>query len=176
MKKKILIALLLFVLIGGASYDYFIYNKKPTQNRNGVNINNVKTKAPDFKLKDLDGKEISLSDLKGKKVYINFFATWCPPCKEEMPDLEKLYQETKNSDLIILAISGGEDKSTVENFVKENNYNFEVLLDPDGVANMSYNISSIPTSYFIDENGNIVNKRIGLMTLNQMKAYIENIK
>ncbi|MDW8802899.1 TlpA disulfide reductase family protein [Clostridium sp. A1-XYC3] len=107
---------------------------------------------------------------------MNFFATWCPPCKEEMPDLEKLYQETKNSDLVILAISGGEDKATVENFVKENNYNFKVLLDPDGVANISYNISSIPTSYFIDENGNIVNKRTGLMTLNQMKTYVENIK
>lgn len=176
MKKKILISVILFILISGAAYDYFIYTRKPAKNLNGVNIKNVKTKAPDFKLKDLDGTEVSLSNFKGKKVYINFFATWCGPCKEEMPDLEKLYQETKDDDLVILAISGGEDKTTVENFIKNNNYNFKVLVDPVGSTNRSYNISSIPTSYFIDENGNIANKRIGLMTLENMKTYVENIK
>ncbi|WP_206872404.1 TlpA disulfide reductase family protein [Clostridium zeae] len=68
-------------------------------------------KAIDFKLKTLDGKEVSLSDLKGKNIFINFWATWCPYCVQEMPEIEKLYQETKNSDLIILGIDIGEDNA-----------------------------------------------------------------
>ena len=70
-----------------------------------------KIAALNFKLKDLNGVEVSLSDFKGKKVFLNFWASWCPPCKAEMPDLEKLYQETKDSDLVILAVNIGEDKT-----------------------------------------------------------------
>ncbi|ETI89629.1 MAG: Alkyl hydroperoxide reductase/ Thiol specific antioxidant/ Mal allergen, partial [Clostridium butyricum DORA_1] len=97
----------------------------------GINPNVVKTKALDFKLKDLDGNEVSLSSLKGKKVFLNFWATWCPPCKAEMPEIEKLYQETKDSDLVILAVDIGENSNTVKPFIDENKYNFKVLLDSD---------------------------------------------
>ena len=71
---------------------------------NKINPTVIKTKAPNFKLSDLNNKELSLSDLKGKKVFLNFWATWCPPCKEEMPEIQKLYEETKNSDLVIIAV------------------------------------------------------------------------
>lgn len=158
-------------------------NNISTDNKNPNNISaneiikeNVKIKATDFKLKDLSGKEVSLSDYKGKKIFLNFWASWCPPCKAEMPEMEKLYQETKDSDLVILAVNIGEDKDTVQKFIKNNNYNFPVLLDIDNAAAIKYQIVSIPTSFFIDKEGNIVGKHIGSMTIDDMKSYINNIK
>ena len=132
----------------------------------------TKEKAIDFKLKDLNGKDVSLNDFKGKNVLLNFWATWCPPCKAEMPDIEKLYQENKNSDLVILAVNLGEDKQTVKSFIEKNKYNFDILLDSDQDVAIKYNIVSIPTSFFIDKEGNIVSKKIGAMTLEEMKSYI----
>lgn len=140
-----------------------------------VNPSAIKTKAIDFKLKDLNGKELSLSDLKGKKVFLNFWATWCPPCKAEMPEIEKLYQETKDSDLVIVAVEIGEPLDTVRPFIENNKYNFKVLLDPDQSVETKYNITSIPTSYFIDTEGNIVSKHVGGMNIDQMNAYIKTL-
>jgi peroxiredoxin len=147
-------------------------SNKTTSEPTLINPNAPKTKAIDFKLKDLEGKELSLSDLKGKKVFLNFWATWCPPCKAEMPEIEKLYQETKNSDLVIVAIEIGEPLDTVKPFIDSNKYNFKVLLDSDQSVSSKYNISAIPTSYFIDADGNIVSKSVGGMNIDQMKAAI----
>lgn len=130
-------------------------------------------KAPDFKLKDLNGKEVSLSDYKGKNVLLNFWASWCPPCRAEMPDIEKLYQETKNTDTVILAVNLGEDRDTVKSFIDENKYNFDILLDSDQRTAAKYNISSIPSWFFIDKDGNIVTSHIGAMSLAQMRSYIQ---
>jgi peroxiredoxin len=140
-----------------------------------INSNLIKTKAIDFKLKDLNGNELSLSDLKGKKVFLNFWATWCPPCKAEMPEIEKLYQETKDSDLVIVAVEIGEPLDTVKSFINSNKYNFKVLIDPDQSVATKYNITSIPTSYFIDTEGNIVSKHVGGMNIDQMKVYIKTL-
>ena len=164
--KKPLIVLIAAVLIGVSIITMNAYNSSnkdkgsTTQNTTtkpiGINPNVVKTKAIDFKLKDLAGKELSLSDLKGKKVFLNFWATWCPPCKAEMPEIEKLYQETKDSNLVIVAVEIGEPLNTVKSFIDSNKYTFKVLLDPDQSVATQYNIASIPTSYFIDVNGNII--------------------
>lgn len=140
-----------------------------------INPNIIKTKAINFKLKDLNGKELSLSDLKGKKVFLNFWATWCPPCRAEMPEIEKLYQQTKDSDLVIVAVEIGEPLNTVKSFIDSNKYNFKVLLDSDQSVATQYNIASIPTSYFIDVEGNIVSKNVGAMNIDQMKAYIKTL-
>lgn len=140
-----------------------------------ANPSAIKTKAIDFKLKDLNGQELSLSDLKGKKVFLNFWATWCPPCKAEMPEIEKLYQETKDSDLVIVAVEIGEPLETVKSFIDSNKYSFKVLIDPDQSVASKYNITSIPTSYFIDTDGNIVSKHVGGMNLDQMKLYIKTL-
>ena len=152
-------------------------NTSPSdQNKTNTILENVKIKATDFKLKDMSGKEVSLSDYKGKKVFLNFWASWCPPCKAEMPEMEKLYQETKDSDLVILAVNLAEDKSTVQNFIKDNQYNFPVLLDTDNAVASNYQVVSIPTSFFIDKEGNIVDKHIGTMSIENMKSYIINLK
>lgn len=130
-------------------------------------------KAQDFTITDLDGNEVSLSDFRGKKVFLNFWATWCPPCKAEMPEIEKVYQETKDSDLVILAVEIGEPLDTVKTFIEDNKYNFKVLLDSDKDVATTYGISAIPTSFFIDEDGNIISKRVGGMTYDEMKEYID---
>ena len=135
----------------------------------------VKIAALDFKLIDLNGKEVSLSDFKGKKVFLNFWASWCPPCISEMPDIEKLYTETKDSDLVILAVNLGEDKATVKDFSDTNKYNFKILLDTDQSVGKQYNISAIPTSYFIDKEGNIVSTVKGSISLEKMKSYISKL-
>jgi thiol-disulfide isomerase/thioredoxin len=195
MKKYILIlsAVLLFTI---SVYTVVNYNKKNNtfvQNSNGINTksstlenssnksassnlaSSTKVKATDFKLKDLNGKEVSLSDFKGKKVFLNFWATWCPPCKAEMPDIEKFYQETKDSNLVILAVNLGEDKQTVKSFIDKNKYNFNILLDSNQDVAVKYNIVSIPTSFFIDKDGNIVSKKIGAMSIEEMKSYVNSL-
>lgn len=152
-------------------------SKNVTINSNDkITIETSKIKASDFKLKDLNGKEVSLGDYKGKRVFLNFWASWCGPCRAEMPEMQKLYEETKNSDLVILAVNLGEDKAKIEKFIASNGYNFPVLLDSDLSAANEYNIASIPASFFIDGEGNIVNKHIGSMTMEDMKNYINKIK
>lgn len=140
-----------------------------------INPNSMKVSALDFKLKDLNGKEVSLSQFKGKRVFLNFWATWCPPCKAEMPEIEAIFKETKDSDLVILAVNIGEDKSTVKSFMDKNKYNFSVLLDTDNSIATKYNIQSIPTSFFIDKDGVVVSRHIGTMNKTQMETYIKNI-
>lgn len=136
---------------------------------------NIKVKTADFKLKDLNGREFSLSELKGKRVFLNFWATWCPPCRAEMPEIEQLYQETKNSDLVIIAVEIGGPLDTVKAFISQNKYNFKVLLDSDKSVAEQYGISSIPTSFFIDKDGYIAAKNTGAMDYSQMQEYIKSL-
>ncbi|KZL92901.1 TlpA family protein disulfide reductase [Clostridium magnum] len=196
--KKVILALVLIVVLAGAFYEVKHFNTSTSNNQNvsqqrtstsnssisstnsntsspQINSNAFNSKAIDFKLKDLNGKDVSLSDLKGKRVFLNFWASWCPPCKAEMPDIERLYEETKDSDLVILAVNLGEDKDTVKSFIDKNNYKFRILLDSDQTVAEQYSITSIPTSFFIDKNGTIVAKKIGAMTYEEMKNYVNTI-
>lgn len=136
---------------------------------------NIRIKAADFKLKDLNGRELSLSELRGKKVFLNFWTTWCPPCRAEMPEIEQLYQETKNSDLVIITVEIGEPLDTVKSFITQNKYNFNVLLDSNRSVAEQYDITSIPTSFFIDKEGYIVAKNTGAMDYSQMQEYIKSL-
>ncbi len=116
--------------------------------------------APDFQLKNLDGQSISLSALRGKPVLINFWATWCPPCRYEMPYLQQTYEEWSDR-VWLLAIDIGESPSTVEEFMQSNNLSLPVLLDTKKVASQKYNVTGIPTTLFIDEAGIIQGIKIG---------------
>lgn len=197
--KKIIIASSVLILLFAAAY-FVVSNKDFDLLPNNTNTNNKtsnnqssqgdgsnkeeksnndnksdssKILAPDFGLTDLEGNKVTLSQLRGKKVFLNFWASWCPPCREEMPDIEKLYQETKDSDLIILAVNLGEDKNTVSSFLKDNNFNFTVLMDSHEQVSRGYVIRSIPSSYFIDKGGYISSSEIGYMTYDEMKAHVE---
>lgn len=155
----------------------------PTQTENGTQPIDQQKPAKtnlmedyDFELEDLNGNKVALSDFKGKKVFLNFWATWCPPCKAEMPDIEKLYQETKNTELVILAINVGEDKKTVQDFIKDKGYNFPVLLDVKGEISQMYQVTGIPTSYFIDTEGYLDDGATGAISLESMKEFVNNLE
>lgn len=178
MKKGIIIWTTAIILVVIAVYATKNYNSKsnivinpPPNEQEKFNL----MEDYDFTLEDLNGNKVTLSQLKGKKVFLNFWATWCPPCKAEMPDMEKLYQETKDSDLVMLAVNVGEDKKTVQDFITKNNYNYTILLDTDGKISQLYQVSGIPTSYFIDTEGYLDGGTSGAIPLESMKKYVNNL-
>ncbi len=119
--------------------------------------------APDFALPNLNGKTVRLSDFRGKKgVFINFWATWCPPCRLEMPTMEQVYQEYRSRGLEILAVSiDVGPQRVVKNFMQELRLTFPALLDPEGEVLYRYRLFSIPGSFLIDKRGIIRFKELG---------------
>ncbi len=120
-----------------------------------------KIEAPEFTLKDLNGREVSLKDHRGKIVFLNFWATWCPPCRDEMPSMEKLYNEFRNEDFVILAIDLQESERRVKAFRDEFKLNFPILLDSDGMIGLAYGVRSIPTTYLVDREGYLIGGALG---------------
>lgn len=120
------------------------------------------TPAPDFTLPDLNGINHTLSNYKGKVVFLNIWATWCKPCKDEMPSMEKLHQKLKDRDFIMLAVSVDKDgKKVVEPFMKEYGLTFPALLDPEGVTSKLYKTTGVPETFIIDKKGVVIHKVIG---------------
>jgi peroxiredoxin len=119
-------------------------------------------KAPNFCLEDLKGKKLELRNFKGKVVFINFWATWCGPCKEEMPSIEALYQQFKEKDFVFLTISVDyEGKKPVKEFIEKQRYTFPVLLDPKCETLDLYKVKGIPTTILIDKNRKMIGKATG---------------
>jgi peroxiredoxin len=117
--------------------------------------------ADDFTLETTEGKQVSLSDYRGKIVFLNFWATWCPPCRREMPAMEKLYQKFKDQDFVMLAVDLQEKLEKVIKFMRDNKLNFPVLIDSEGKAGSKYGIRSIPTTFLVDKHGKIIGRAIG---------------
>jgi len=117
--------------------------------------------APDFQFQSPDGQHTSLSDLQGKPVLINFWATWCSPCIHEMPYLQQVYEEWSDKGLIVLAINIGESSAKVEAFMQSHDLSLPVLLDTNQDTAQAYNIQYIPSTFFIDKDGIIQEKTIG---------------
>ena len=118
--------------------------------------------APDFTLVDQYGEEHTLSDYKGKTVFLNFWATWCPPCRGEMPEIQKLYEDygSNEDDLIVLGVAGPNmgqegDIDSIKDFLEKNEYTFPVVMDEDGSSFYQYGISAFPTTFMIDKDGNV---------------------
>lgn len=126
----------------------------------GSEIGNL---APDFQLNNLNGQPVSLSDFRGKPVLVNFWASWCPPCRSEMPFIQDISVDKNWAEegLVVLAIDIGESASTVRAFVKDEGLTFPVLLDTTWDVSFEYYILSIPTTYFIDREGIIQDLKIG---------------
>lgn len=120
-----------------------------------------KNKAPDFSLKDLSGRPVTLSSLKGKVVLLNFWATWCPPCISEMPVFNKLYKEMRPRGLEIVAISADRSEGYVRDFASKHSLDFKVIYDESRDVVKRYKVFSMPTTFLIDKNGIIVEKFFG---------------
>jgi len=124
--------------------------------------NNKKgTSAPDFTLKDMSGKKVSLSSFKGKPVFLNFWATWCPYCRKERKHLNSLHNDYKDKGLIILSVSTDNSLVTVKRYLNRIPADFIVLSDSDGRAAASYNVGGLPTSFLINREGNIAQTFMG---------------
>jgi cytochrome c biogenesis protein CcmG, thiol:disulfide interchange protein DsbE len=121
--------------------------------------------APDIQLKTPDGQNVKLSDLRGRPVIMNFWASWCPPCRVEMPALQNAYEIHQNDGLAILGINSAyqDDLSNALPFIQKNGLTFPILLDSSGVASQIYRVNALPTSFFIDAKGYIRKIVVGAM-------------
>lgn len=117
--------------------------------------------APDFTLPSLDGTETSLSSFRGKVVLLNFWATWCPPCRAEMPSMETLYRTLAPDGFEIVAVDMQESEDVVRNYITENGHTFPVLLDRTGATGRTYAVRGIPTSYLIGRDGMVLGMTVG---------------
>jgi thiol-disulfide isomerase/thioredoxin len=117
--------------------------------------------APDFTLTGLDGQEVSLGGLRGRPVLLNFWASWCGPCRIEMPFLQQIYETRAGEGLVLLAVNLQEDRDTVQEFVINGDFTFPILLSPGSEVPLAYNIRGIPATFFIDTEGIIRDIKIG---------------
>ncbi len=155
MKRNFLMTLTVFIII----ISFFIFT-------------GCKSTSGDFTLMDLDGNEISLSDFNGKVLILNFWATWCPPCREEIPDFVEVYNEYESEDVQFIGVSN-EDISTLRSFVEDYNISYPILIDDENIMG-KWGISAIPTTFVFDKDGQIISKSVGTMTREQLVNIIED--
>lgn len=176
--KSLVAFLVLVLVIGGASVTYSVlseqYKEKEPLNVGNVTDNGItgadeseeRIPAPDFTVLDYDGNEVKLSDYFGKPIVLNFWASWCPPCKAEMPHFNKIYLEMKDEVQFLMVNLTDGQRETIEkakDYIESNEFEFPVLFDTKSTAGSIYQISSIPTTLFIDAQGNIVTGYKGIV-------------
>ena len=154
--------LLIFLFVIGIGIIVLLQTKDSSFNLSGTPRVEKGVSAPNFTLPGLDGKMVSLTDYKDKVVLLNIWATWCPPCVEEMPSMEKLYQQLKTEGFEILAVSMDvSGAQAVLPFMKKHKLSFPALTDTEGAMKSLYQTTGVPESFIIDKDGIIVEKVIG---------------
>ena len=178
--RKDLILLLLGLGIGIGAGLILVLGVNEETRDSLMNMFNVEanpvigSSAPDFELTSLQDEQVSLSEYAGKAVMINFWATWCTPCRLEMPLIEK-YQQRYPSTLVVMAVDFQEPVTDVNIFVNELDLDMLVLLDPDLAVGTLYKVQGLPTSFFIDRSGKIRAIHIGSLTEDQLVGYLKKI-
>ncbi|SDJ66624.1 thiol-disulfide oxidoreductase ResA [Sediminibacillus albus] len=159
----VLLAAVVFVLVSN-------FNKDKT-------VIGVGADAPNFKLQQMngDGGELALDDLKGKGVMLNFWATYCGPCKDEMPYMESLYPEYKEKGVEILAVSLDSTDLVVDRFIDDYELSFPIVRDNGGQVLELYDVGELPSTLFINENGEVVEKVSGPLSLDRLEGYLQQI-
>jgi thiol-disulfide isomerase/thioredoxin len=170
MKRRLIFFVLAACLVLGAALSLEAQNRQDREipqniaeafKRAGVPALRQKGPAPDFTLNTPGGARISLSSLKGKVVFLNFWATWCGPCRQEMPSMEVVYRQLKDRGFEVLAVDVRERPQDVQNFLKEFNLTFPSVLDTTGRTSRVYNITAFPTTFILDREGNIILRLVG---------------
>lgn len=161
-KKKWLL-LSIGILVVGAAWIWLTKAPPGSAAQSRLSVPQVGFPAPDFQLQTLDGETVTLSDLRGRAVVINLWASWCPPCRSEMPAIESVYQQYQDRELAVLAVNATnqDDLRAAEEFVVQNGLSFPILLDTDGTVSRRYELRSLPTTFFIDPGGTIQDIVIG---------------
>ncbi len=152
-----------FILVAGLSWLFISADRTGTSTAGLIPAPQVGFLAPDFTLETLEGDSITLSDLRGKAVLVNLWATWCPPCRAEMPAIQRLHEEYKDQGFIVLAVNATnqDDLSKIPSFTGEYGLTFPILLDTTGEVSRQYQLRSLPSSYFIRRDGIIQEVVIG---------------
>ncbi len=180
-----LIASLLAILIGlmliaGPSFLSSLQNGSQPALQSGVPSGAMPKEGeaiPDFTLSTLDGRQVRLADLRGSPVLINFWATWCGPCKQEMPLIVEQYNWNKGRGLRVLAIDtlANDNVDDMRAFAKQFNMNFDVLVDKTDAVAGGWNVMGLPTSFFVKSDGTVAKVHVGQMTADQLKEYMQLI-
>lgn len=178
--KKLIPIVLLGSLILWAGYDFFGADSVQLKQERAEETGVLKgDRAPDFTLASLTGEEVRLSDFRGKRVILNFWAAWCPPCRAEMPHMQKYYEDFHEDDNVVIVgvnVTATErHPDIVRSFVNENGITFPILLDEKREVTSEYEVVAYPTSFFIDEWGTIQSKIIGPMDREQMQKHVRNM-
>lgn len=170
--RSIPIALAVAALVVGGLI--FANSLPPTPLAAGTGATGFETgaPAPDFTLQTPDGKLVSLADFRGKPVVVNFWATWCPPCRSEMPDMQLLSDE-RAGDLVIIAVNLQEAPDPVRGFVEKYGLRFPIVLDTSGQVSQAYRVGSLPTSVFVDREGNVSSSYTGALNRTAMAKRID---
>lgn len=183
----IIVMMLVVIMLGGYIKNQIDAQNAISENALGYEMD-LETKetgiqkgqvAPDFTLPTLSGESLTLSDLKGKKVILNFWATWCPPCKEEMPHLQAYYEEAaKEENVEIVAVNltttdGSIDK--IQQFIDSFNLTFPILLMEEEGVNQTYEILTIPSTFMIDTKGRIQHQIVGPLDQDALSEYVESL-
>lgn len=188
--KKWILGVIIAAMIGWAAYDFLAPAEETTidvsQEENQSATESVPAEttglavgdiAPDFELATMDGETIRLSELRGQRVFVNFWATWCPPCRAEMPDMQQLYEE-QDIPFEILAVNLTESEQNEQNiasFVEDFNLSFPILLDMDSTIAEKYQVKAVPASYMIDTEGRIAFVAPGAMHYDMMAQEIKKM-
>ena len=158
--RKIIVAAILVAAVSAFVYLTFVSND--SLDADVASATPEKSIAPDFTLTDMEGKSVSLSDFRGKVVLLNFWATWCPPCRAEMPSMERLYSEMRDKDFVLLAVNVEENgQNAVSSFVEDIPVSFPILFDSAQKISSIYRVSGIPQTYIIDKEGQIIQQVTG---------------
>ncbi len=136
---------------------------------------NVGEKAPDFTAPDLSGNLVRLSDYQGRPVWINFWGSWCPPCRAEMPEIDAAYREAQSSGLVLLAVSVGEDRDVVARYLRQTGFDIPAVLDADGLVATQYAVTGFPTHVFVDRDGIVRDIRVGGLNLRSIRDRLATI-
>ena len=185
--KWIITAVMLVVIIAGASVlynnlskEYGNQNLTITSDDTSEKDNSPDTrpeKAPDITVTDYDGNKVKLSDFKGKPVVLNFWATWCYYCKEEMPDFNKAYENYPDIQFMMINATDGvrETFDIAKEYVKSENFGFDVFFDTEYSAVNAYRVTGFPSTFFIDKDGNLRSKGNGMLTYENLERGIQTI-
>lgn len=178
--SKLIIYLIIFIIIitlAVIGYNYLTKKYYPDEVGGEENQSDL-NKANDFEVLDINGNKVKLSDFYGKPIVVNFWATWCGPCKTELPEFEEMYNEyNEKIEFLMVNLTDGYN-DTVENvkeFIRENNYEFPVYFDTEYSATNAYRIYSIPQTLFIDKDGNIIKLYKGQISRQTLQRYIEKM-
>ncbi|MFE4709826.1 MULTISPECIES: peroxiredoxin family protein [unclassified Paenibacillus] len=185
MKKNVIAIIFIIGLVLYGGYEYFNKSEQqPLQSASseaeshdvGIEKGQV---APDFTLQDLSGNPVRLSDFRGKRVMLNFWATWCPPCRVEMPHMQSIYENYESEDVVILGVNMTLTEKAlgdVQPFVQEQKLTFPIVLDEDGELMQTYQIVAYPTTYVLDADGVVREKVRGAMNYEMMSELLAEVK